>query len=81
MNVLLSHIDWSPLVYGVVMFIGLWVMAIKLKRGYWVSFLIDLSVFTLVFKLHGGTMAGGFSAMVAAMIAGVVFPAMFRSKK
>lgn len=80
MNVFLSHIDWSPLVYGVVMFAGLWIMYIKLMKGAWLSLFIDVAVFTLVFKLHGGTMAGGFSAMVAALLAGLVFPMMMRRK-
>ena len=36
--------------------------------------MIDISVFTVVFKVHGGTMAGGFPAMVAALLAGLIFP-------
>lgn len=80
MNVFLSHIDWSPLVYGVVMFIGLWVMYLKLVNGKWLSLIIDIAVFTLVFKLHGGSMAGGFSAMIAALLAGLVFPFMLRRR-
>lgn len=78
MNVLLSHIDFGPLLYGVVMFIGLWVMYYKLASGRWLSFFIDVAVFALVFKLHGGTMAGGFSAMIAALLAGLVFPMLIR---
>lgn len=78
MNVLLSHIDWGPFVYGVIMFLGLLVMWAKLIRGAWLSLFIDISVFILVFKLHGGTMAGGFAAMICAMLAGLVFPYLLR---
>lgn len=80
MNVLLSHIDWGPMVYGFVMFIGLLIWVIKFKAGHWFSLIIDIAVFTLVFKLHGGTLAGGFSAMIAALLAGLFFPMLFRSK-
>lgn len=70
----LSHVDFGPVVYGVVMFLGLFVMLFKFMHGRWASLFIDIAVFALVFKLHGGTMAGGFSAMVCAMLAGLVFP-------
>lgn len=78
MNVFLSHIDWSPIVYGVLMFVGLLIMWFKVMHGKWLSLAIDIGVFVLVFKLHGGTMAGGFSAMIAAMLAGMIFPYFFR---
>ena len=74
MNVLLGHLDFAPLLYGIVMFIGLFVMWWKLSHRRWISLTIDICVFALVFKLHGGTMAGGFSAMVAALLAGMFFP-------
>jgi hypothetical protein len=78
MNIGLAHIDFGPLFYGVVMFIGIAIMWSKLVSGRWLSLLIDIGVFTLVFSLHGGTMAGGFAAMVAALLAGMFLPLMFR---
>jgi hypothetical protein len=78
MNVLLGHIDFAPLMYGLVMFLGLMVMWWKLTHGRWLGLMIDIGVFVLVFKLHGGTMQGGFAAMVAALLAGLVFPMMLR---
>lgn len=78
MNVFLAHIDWGPFVYGLLMFAGLLVMWLKLIHGKWLSLFIDVSVFTLVFMLHGGSMAGGFAAMIAAMLAGLVFPFLLR---
>ena len=74
MNLFLSHLDFAPLLYGIVMFLGLLVMWWKLTHRRWLSLAIDIGVFVLVFKLHGGTMAGGFSAMVAALLAGLIFP-------
>ena len=78
MNVLLMHMDWGPFIYGILMFTGLLVMYYKLIHGRWFSLIIDIVVFALVFKLHGGTMAGGFSAMIAALLAGMIFPFMLR---
>lgn len=40
-----------------------------------------MSVFTLVFMLHGGTMAGGFAAMICALLAGVILPRTIRRKR
>lgn len=74
MNVLLGHLDFAPILYGLVMFLGLLVMEWKLTTGRWLGLIVDIAVFALVFKLHGGTMAGGFSAMVAALLAGLFFP-------
>lgn len=74
MGVLLSHMDLMPLFYGVIMFLGIWSMWHKLTTGRIAAFLIEFGVFSLVFSLHGGTMAGGFAAMIAALIAGSVLP-------
>lgn len=70
----IGHMDMTPLFYGVVMFLGIWSMWAKLVGGRLFAFVIELSVFILVFKLHGGSMAGGFAAMIAALIAGWVLP-------
>ncbi len=78
MNIGLAHLDFGPLVYGAIMFIGLAVMWWKLTSGHWLSLAIDIGVFSLVFSLHGGTMAGGFAAMVAALLAGVFLPLMMK---
>jgi hypothetical protein len=78
MGVFLSHIDLMPLLYGVIIFIGLASMWGKLVHGRFFALIIEASVFTLVFSLHGGTMAGGFAAAIAALLAGYVFPRMIR---
>ena len=78
MNVSLSHFDLGPLFYGVVMFLGIAIMWWKLSTGRWLGLVVDVCVFALVFKLHGGTMAGGFAAMVAALLAGMILPMMVR---
>jgi hypothetical protein len=79
MNILLSHIDFMPVVYGLIMFLGIYVMFYKLTHGKFASLFIDIIVFWLVFTLHGGSMSGGFSAMIAALLAGVTFPWLMRN--
>ncbi|WP_018609518.1 hypothetical protein [Uliginosibacterium gangwonense] len=75
MNMLtfLSHLDLMPLLYGIIIFLGLWSMWHKLRTLRLVSFCVEAGVFWLVFSLHGGTMAGGFAATVAALLAGRIF--------
>jgi hypothetical protein len=80
MGIGLAHIDFTPLFYGCVMFLGLWSMYHKATHGQYVAFIIEVGVFALVFKLHGGTMAGGFAAMVCALLAGSIFPTLRRTK-
>lgn len=76
----LGHLDLAPLVYGFVIFIGLWSMWSKLVSGKFLAFSIEVTVFWLVFSLHGGSMTGGFSATFAALLAGFILPRSFRSK-
>ena len=78
MNIGLAHLDFGPLLYGLIMFIGIAVMWFKLTRGHWLSLAVDIAVFALVFKLHSGTMAGGFAATIAALLAGLFLPLMGR---
>jgi len=70
----LGHIDVGPLLYGVVIFVGFYSMWWKLTHGRLFTFVIEVFVFVTVFKLHGGTMAGGFAATVAALLAGLILP-------
>ncbi len=77
----LGHIDAGPLVYGLVIFIGLYSMWWKLTHGRYIAFVVEVSVFVLVFKLHGGSMAGGFAATVAALLAGIIIPFTLRGNK
>lgn len=77
----IPHLDIMPLIYGVVIFLGLWSMWHKLVNARFIAFVIEVSVFVLVFSLHGGTMAGGFAAAIAALLAGAVFPRMLGGKK
>ena len=77
----LFHGSLEPLIYGLIIFLGIFSIWHKLTRGKWLAAVIEISVFILVFKLHGGTMNGGFAATVAALIAGVVLPAFLPRKQ
>lgn len=81
MGALLGHFDLLPLVYGVVIFLGLWSMWRKFMTGRWLQLLIEVAVFWLVFSLHAGTMTGGFAATVAALLAGIFFKPTKRRTK
>ena len=76
----LLHGSLEPLVYGLIIFLGLYSMWYKLSRGKLFAFAIEVFVLVLVFRLHGGTMNGGFAATVAALLAGVLIPMSLRRK-
>lgn len=80
MNVLLSHVSLEPLLYGLVIFLGLASLWWKLITHRWLGLFAELTVFVIVFRLHGGSMTGGFAATVAALLAGLVFPLMLRRR-
>lgn len=71
MGALLGHIDMMPLFYGFIMFFGIWSMYHKLTNGHYFRLVIEVTVFTTVFLMHGGTMTGGFSAMICALLSGL----------
>lgn len=76
----LIHGSLEPLVYGLVIFLGLLSMMYKLKTMQFLAFFAEVFVFWLVFTLHGHSMTGGFAATIAALLSGLVLPIMFRSK-
>lgn len=75
----IPHLDLTPVFYGFVIFLGLLSMWRKLISLMLIELAIEAAVFYLVFTLHGGSMAGGFAATIAALLAGAVFPRMLRS--
>ncbi len=77
----LLHGGLEPLIYGVVIFLGLYSMWHKLKHGRIFAFGIEAGVFWLVFTLHGGSMTGGFAATIAALLAGVFLPFSMRKRR
>lgn len=80
MGALLGHMDLMPLIYGIIMFLGIWSMYHKLTTWQLFGFAVEAGIFALVFSLHGGTMAGGFAAMIAALLAGQILPRL-RNRK
>ena len=63
--------SFEPLLYGVLIFLGLSSIYWKLKTGRYLSFAVECGVFWLVFSLHGGTVTGGLAATVAALLSGI----------
>ena len=67
----IGHIDMLPFVCGLVYFVGIWSIWAKFKRGQFMTGLFELAVFVLLFKMHGGSVAGGTGATVASILVGV----------
>jgi hypothetical protein len=77
----LGHLDFTPIFYGIIIFLGLLSMWHKLVKEKILALLVEVGVFILVFKLHGGSMAGGFAATVAALLAGFIFPFFIKEEQ
>lgn len=80
MNLFLTHIDWSPIIYGLCLFLSVMSMAWKLKRRQYVGFFAEVSVVALILIIHGGSVTGGFAATIAGLLSGWFMPFMFRGK-
>lgn len=78
MNAFLSHLDMGPALYGLIIIAGLATIWWKIARGHWGSALLEITIFVIVFKLHGGTLTGGMAATVAALIGGFLIPLVTR---
>lgn len=74
----LGHIDALPIVAGLVYALGLWSMWSKVRNGRFIAAAVELTVFVVLLRLHGGTMTSGVGATVAALIVGSVFPGLKR---
>lgn len=73
-NFSLIHGSFEPIVYGLVITLGIISMAYKARSHRWAALGIEILVFIVVFKLHGGSVTGGFAATIAALICGNLLP-------
>ena len=67
----LGHIDMLPFLCGLVYFVGIWSIWAKFKSGRFGTAMLELAVFVLLFKMHGGSVAGGTGATVASIMVGI----------
>lgn len=79
MNVFLTHIDWSPILYGLALFLSVMSMAWKLKRQQYIGFVAEVFVVALILLIHGGSVTGGFAATIAGLLSGWSIPLMFNT--
>ncbi len=81
MNGFFGHIDAAPLFYGMVLALGIFSMLYKFVRGQWLTLIVELSVFAIVFSMHKGTLTGGLSAAICALLVGLMFKRVVRWSK
>jgi hypothetical protein len=74
----LAHLGLESIFYGVILALGIISPVVKIRCGMWLAAIIEVSVFVLVFKMHGGTMTGGFAAVIAGLICGNAIPFLIR---
>ena len=80
MNVFLAHVDWSPIIYGVALFLSVMSMAWKVKKGHYIGFFAEVGVVALILIVHGGSVTGGFAATIAGLLSGWFIPLMFNKQ-
>lgn len=73
-----SHIDAAPLFYGVLLAIGVFSMLHKVKTSQWLTLAVEIFTFYVVFSMHKGTLTGGMSAAICALIVGLAFKRFMR---
>jgi len=78
MNVLLSHVSLEPLFYGVLLAAGVFSILSKLLRGQFFVLAVEVITFFVVFSMHKGTLTGGLSAAICALIVGLLIKPFLR---
>lgn len=81
MNVFLGYLSYEPVLYGLIIIGGLATIVWKIARFSITSAVLEITIFWLVFTLHGGTMTGGMAAAVAALIGGFLIPLTLRAAR
>jgi hypothetical protein len=78
MGVFLSHVDMTPVFYGLIL--ALWALVIlrniiKLRV---LNVALDIGVFYVVFSMHQGTMTGGMAATICGLVVSLFGTFMLR---
>ena len=81
MNGFFGHIDAAPLFYGLILAIGIFSMMRKFLVLDIIGLIVEVGVFWIVFSMHKGTMTGGMSAAICALIVGLFFKRFVRWTK
>lgn len=66
----LVHASMEPIIYSFVITYGLCSMAKKVQSKRYFAFIVEVSIFALIFLLHGHSVTGGFASTIASVIAG-----------
>lgn len=74
----ITHLDVAPVIYGIAVFLGLYITVWKISRGKWLSTACDIAVFYIVFSMHNHSTTGGLVAAIAAALAGLFFPRLIK---
>lgn len=74
----ITHLDVAPVIYGIAVFLGLYITVWKISKGRWLSTACDIAVFYVVFSMHNHSTTGGLVAAIAAALAGLFFPRLIK---
>lgn len=75
----IAHLDVLPLIAGVLYALGLYSVWHKWLNGRYIGAIVEIAIFALFMKMHGGTLTGGMGATIAALIVGSLFPTRRKS--
>jgi len=81
MGAFFGHIDAAPLFYGVLLAVGIFSMLRKILKLDLAALAVEVIVFYVVFSMHKGTLTGGMSAAICALIVGMFFKLFVRWSK
>lgn len=81
MGAFFGHIDAAPLFYGVLLAVGIFSMLRKMLTFDFFTLAVEVVVFYVVFSMHKGTLTGGMSAAICALIVGLFFKMFIKWSK
>lgn len=81
MGVFLSHVDMTPIFYGLILALWAMVIIIHIVKFQILAVIIDISAFWIVFSMHRGSMTGGMAATVCGLLLSLIVPMILKFRR
>jgi hypothetical protein len=81
MNITLAHLNMMPFLYGIVLFLSVFLILRSLKKGEIFRAIGVSAVLWIGFQMHGEQSETRMGVAIAALLLDFVWPALFPKKK
>lgn len=80
MNIFLTHLNWMPFIYGIVLFLSVVLIIRNFMTGQLIRGLAVIAVLWIGFSMHGDAADTRMGVAVAALLLDITWPLFFGRK-